>query len=147
MKSALQAVSRLHNRVLEPVTSATKGKKAGASAGTLMWARQVSGEGLHMKKWRLIIRNLAFDVRPLRLGLQGACQDAGHVALGQQASLAVCGLIGQTSGCLFAWFCIMVLCGSAGQGEAAAGAAAPRRLCLGVDHSAQARRYALHWSA
>lgn len=88
VKSALQAVSRLHNRVLEPVTSATKGKEAGASAGTLMWARQVSGEGLHMKKWRLIIRNLAFDVRPLHQRMQGAWQDAGHVAFGPAGILA-----------------------------------------------------------
>ncbi len=63
VKSALQAVAQLHNHVLEPEEPIWKRRKAGASAGTLMWARQVSGEGLHMKKWRLIIRNLAFDVR------------------------------------------------------------------------------------
>ena len=56
-------MAQLHNRVLQPEEPAGKRRKAGASAGTLLWARQVSGEGLHMKKWRLIIRNLAFDVR------------------------------------------------------------------------------------
>jgi len=61
VKSALQAVAQLHNRVLEPSERSAGSRKA--SAGTLMWARQVSGEGLHMKKWRLIVRNLAFDVR------------------------------------------------------------------------------------
>ena len=81
VKSALQAVSRLHNRVLEPDKGAGKDKKAGASAGTLMWARQVSGEGLHMKKWRLIIRNLAFDVRPLGALMHQLMQGACHCAV------------------------------------------------------------------
>ncbi|KAK9842211.1 hypothetical protein WJX81_000775 [Elliptochloris bilobata] len=77
VKSALQAVSQLHNRVLEPDRGALRSKKAGASAGTLMWARQVSGEGLHMKKWRLIVRNLAFDVKESQL--QELLRPAGFV--------------------------------------------------------------------
>lgn len=72
VKDALAAVEKLHNHVLREgdggvaVAAAAKGKKAkaGASSGTLLWARQVSGEGAHLKKWRLILRNLPFNVRP-----------------------------------------------------------------------------------
>lgn len=69
MKDALAAVALLHNHVLQEGDgggTTNKGKKksgAGASSGTLLWARQVSGEGAHLKKWRLILRNLPFDVR------------------------------------------------------------------------------------
>ncbi|BDA47944.1 probable RNA-binding protein 28 [Coccomyxa sp. Obi] len=71
VKDALAAVEKLHNHVLRDgdggaaAAAAAKGKKAkaGASSGTLLWARQVSGEGAHLKKWRLILRNLPFNVK------------------------------------------------------------------------------------
>jgi hypothetical protein len=45
-----------------------QGGGGGGPAGGLLWARQVSGEGLHLKRWRLIVPNLPFKVRGL-----GAC--------------------------------------------------------------------------
>jgi len=68
VKDALAAVAKLHNHVLQEgdgggtTNKEKKRSKAGASSGTLLWARQVSGEGAHLKKWRLILRNLPFDV-------------------------------------------------------------------------------------
>ncbi len=70
----MSAVALLHNHVLqqEDVSGAAakttvkgqKPKEAQAPAeGLLLWARQVSGEGAHLKKWRLILRNLPFNVR------------------------------------------------------------------------------------
>lgn len=68
----MSAVALLHNHVLKQgdVASAAMGKAKGKlkqaqapSEGLLLWARQVSGEGAHLKKWRLILRNLPFNVR------------------------------------------------------------------------------------
>ena len=72
VKAAMSAVALLHNHVLKPedvpiaATGKAKGKPKQAQApseGLLLWARQVSGEGAHLKKWRLILRNLPFNVR------------------------------------------------------------------------------------
>ncbi|CAL5229018.1 g12263 [Coccomyxa viridis] len=73
VKDAMSAVALLHNHVLqqEDAPGATaKGKGKGkpkeapaAPEGLLLWARQVSGEGAHLKKWRLILRNLPFNVK------------------------------------------------------------------------------------
>ena len=73
VKDAMGAVALLHNHILQgqdaPVKS-VKGKKTGQPGaaqapvdGAALWARQVSGEGAHLKKWRLILRNLPFNVR------------------------------------------------------------------------------------
>ncbi|KAK9907300.1 hypothetical protein WJX75_001025 [Coccomyxa subellipsoidea] len=68
VKGALAAVEKLHNHVLQEGDGGAAGargrkSKAGESSGTLLWARQVSGEGAHLKKWRLILRNLPFNVK------------------------------------------------------------------------------------
>lgn len=52
IKDAVQAVRVLHRHVLP----ATEGP------GSRLWARQAAGEGAYIKKWRLILRNLAFQV-------------------------------------------------------------------------------------
>lgn len=65
VKSALAAIAKLHGQALpqqsQKPAKRQKADKQDAVAHTI-WARQVSGEGLHLKKWRLIIRNLAFKV-------------------------------------------------------------------------------------
>ncbi len=79
VKDAMGAVALLHNHSLQgqdaPVNS-VKGKKTGQpgaaqalAEGALLWARQVSGEGAHLKKWRLILRNLPFNVRARPCGI------------------------------------------------------------------------------
>ena len=72
VKAAMSAVALLHNHVLqqEDVPGGAAPKKAkgmpkqapAGAEGLLLWARQVSGEGAHLKKWRLILRNLPFNV-------------------------------------------------------------------------------------
>jgi nucleolar protein 4 len=47
VKDAVAAVAALHGR-----------RVAGSPAP--LWCRQVSGEGLHQKRWRLVVRNLSF---------------------------------------------------------------------------------------
>jgi len=85
VKQAMAAVARLHGATVgggggkegdagaaddAPPPSKKSKKKGGASPApvtglvptTVLWARQVSGEGALLKKWRLIIRNLGFTV-------------------------------------------------------------------------------------
>ena len=73
VKDAMGAVALLHNHSLQSQDAPANGvkeKKTGQpgaaqapAEGPLLWARQVSGEGAHLKKWRLILRNLPFNVR------------------------------------------------------------------------------------
>ena len=58
VKEAVDAVPKLH---AISAHQQQKGKSAGTS-GELLWARQLKGEGSMVKKWRLILRNLPFNV-------------------------------------------------------------------------------------
>ena len=68
VKMAMEAVAQLHGQILRPKRVKKKRKKAVESdmdASPLefcLWCRQVSGEGAHVKKWRLVLRNLPFKV-------------------------------------------------------------------------------------
>ena len=58
VKGAVDAVPKLHGK---SPRQQQKGKSAGAP-DELLWARQLKGEGSMVKKWRLILRNLPFNV-------------------------------------------------------------------------------------
>jgi hypothetical protein len=51
VKDARAAVTKLHG------ATKFKGKSSGA-----LWARQLGGEGALLKRWRVIVRNLSFQV-------------------------------------------------------------------------------------
>lgn len=70
-KDVMSAVSKLHGCDVTPA-NAQKGGRGGTEAAPAdgqqrLWARQVAGEGAHHKKWRIIIRNLSFQVISLVL--------------------------------------------------------------------------------
>lgn len=71
-KAASDAVAKLHGRAVKP---GKKGKGGGggredADAPAInLWARQVSGDGAHVKRWRIIVRNLPFQVGTLEHGV------------------------------------------------------------------------------
>ncbi|KAL3151924.1 hypothetical protein ABBQ32_001053 [Trebouxia sp. C0010 RCD-2024] len=70
VRTALAAVAKLHGQPLGKQTQkSAKRQKLGAddAVSEQLWARQVSGEGLHLKQWRVIIRNLAFQTKPAEL--------------------------------------------------------------------------------
>ena len=61
VKDALLAVRLLHGQQKTFRQSGMK-KKSGRGARTVvLWARQVSGDGLYLKKHRVVVRNLPFD--------------------------------------------------------------------------------------
>lgn len=65
-KDVMAAASRLHGCDVSPSAVGVGRWKAadatGAGGQQRLWARQVAGEGAHHKKWRIIIRNLSFQV-------------------------------------------------------------------------------------
>lgn len=82
VKEAMDAVRKLHH---QPLGGASKGKGKGKKQGqeqeqgapVRLWARQLGGEGAHVKRWRLIVRNLAFTVT--EEDLRNAFASAGFV--------------------------------------------------------------------
>ncbi|KAL4452269.1 hypothetical protein ABPG75_007931 [Micractinium tetrahymenae] len=85
VKEAIAAVAKLHGQAAgggqqQQQQQGKKGKKAAAAAGGAacrLWARQLSGEGLHHKRWRLIVRNLPFTAS--EEDLRAAFSPAGFV--------------------------------------------------------------------
>lgn len=57
VKAAVEAVPKLHKAIIQ--TGKAGGKKRGQN---VLWARQLKGEGSMVKKWRVIMRNLPFNV-------------------------------------------------------------------------------------
>lgn len=60
VKGAVEAVPKLHKAGLQIGEAGGKGGKRGGQH--LLWARQLKGEGSMVKKWRVIMRNLPFNV-------------------------------------------------------------------------------------
>ena len=82
VKEAMGAIAALHGQSVSPVAAAGDGgkkKKGGKSTGdkVQLWARQVSGEGLHLKRWRVVVRNLSFKANEADLRI--AFAPAGFV--------------------------------------------------------------------
>ena len=67
VKDAMAAVAALHGQTIN------FNKKSKAQ----LWARQVSGEGLHLKRWRVVVRNLSF--KSTEEDLRAAFAPAGFV--------------------------------------------------------------------
>ena len=58
VKAAFEAVIKLHG-------TSIGGKQQQQPGLNKLWARQLKGEGSMVKKWRLILRNLPFNVSGL----------------------------------------------------------------------------------
>eukprot|EP00198_Chlamydomonas_reinhardtii_P010429 XP_001699766.1 predicted protein [Chlamydomonas reinhardtii] len=100
VKDAMAAVSKLHNQVItlaapgqqqggkkkgkgkkgggaDADEEAARGEAAQAAQRITLWAREVKGEGAHVKQWRVILRNLPFQIT--EAALQKALAPVGFV--------------------------------------------------------------------
>jgi nucleolar protein 4 len=94
VKQAMEAVAKLHGQTVASSSGGAAGgngnkRKGGEQAGGAgggdcrVWARQLSGDGLHQKRWRLVVRNLPFTVSCLAEAFSGlvmgrGCQPSVH---------------------------------------------------------------------
>ena len=61
VKDALAAVRLLHGQQRTFRVAAGKRKNGKGQHAAMLWARQVSGDGLYLKKHRVVVRNMPFD--------------------------------------------------------------------------------------
>lgn len=93
-KDVMAAVSRLHGCDISPA-AASAGKKAAAGSAEAggqqrLWARQLAGEGAHHKKWRIIIRNLSFQVSIFGISAPSCRQASSDVGRSKTCVRASC---------------------------------------------------------
>jgi hypothetical protein len=73
-QAAKQSVKQLKQQQVAAASAAAAA--AGGEGGVVLWARHVSGEGALVKKWRLILRNMPFQVSDAWLLLLLCCSAA-----------------------------------------------------------------------
>lgn len=77
-KDAMAAIAALHGKEVKPgLPQGKKAKRKAQQGAVRVWARQVSGEGLHLKRWRLVVRNLSF--KATEADIRAAFAPAGFI--------------------------------------------------------------------